>query len=172
MKPKMFVTVFLVVFVMVSVAFLVYKEIRNDEAPLKVGEMTETSSVEVSSTVDSTGPLSPNTKVDIVYYFMTAQRCPSCLKIESYTKEAVEKNFADDLNNGRLVWRMLAVDNPENYHFVRDYQLYTKSVVLVKIREGKQISWKNLEKVWYLLDDKDAFEGYITDEVKSFVEKG
>mgnify|MGYP007070739912 CR=1 FL=1 len=33
----------------------------------------------------------PNANIDIVYYFMTTQRCPSCMKIESYTKEAVEK---------------------------------------------------------------------------------
>ncbi len=117
-------------------------------------------------------PLSPKANVVVVYYFMTTQRCPSCRAIEAYTKEAIEKGFADALKKRDMVCRMVNVEDSGNAHFIKDYQLYTKSVVLVKIRDGKQVSWKNLDKVWALLGDQKTFMAYIVDEVKSFTEKG
>ena len=120
---------------------------------------------------ETSNKLTPNADVDIVYYFMTTQRCPSCMKIEAYSKEAVEKGFTEALKKGSMVWRMVNVDQSENKHFIKDYGLYTKSVVLVKIRDGKQVNWVNLDKVWALLGDKTAFQKYVTDEVKIFVEK-
>ena len=117
--------------------------------------------------------VTPDANADIVYYFMTSQRCPSCMKIEAYTKEAVARTFADALKKGGVVWRMVNVDRPENNHFVKDYQLYTKSVVLVRIRGGKQTGWKNLDKIWTLLSDKAAFQSYVVKEMKAFLgEKG
>ena len=46
---------------------------------------------------------------------------------------------------------------------------YTKSVVIVDIRDGKQKQWKNLAKVWELLYDKDAFVNYVRDEINSYL---
>ncbi|MHB9030954.1 MAG: nitrophenyl compound nitroreductase subunit ArsF family protein [Candidatus Latescibacterota bacterium] len=117
-------------------------------------------------------PMPPQANVDIVYYFMTTQRCVNCMKIEAYSKEAVEKGFADALKKGSMIWRMVNVDQSANNHFIKDYQLFTKSVVLVKMRDGKQTEWKNLDKIWNLLNDQAAFQKYVTDEVKQFVEKG
>lgn len=141
------------------------KKSVTDEA---IAEKTKTSTpVENPSAVDSSAA-----DVDIVYYFMTTQRCPSCMRIETFTRETVQTKFGDALAEGRILWRMVNVDHPENEHFVKDYQLYTKSVVLVKIRKGKQVEWKNLDRVWQLLQSKSAFQTYIADEVKTFVEKG
>jgi hypothetical protein len=114
----------------------------------------------------------PQANVDIVYYFMTTQRCANCMKIETWTKEAVEKGFPEPLKSGKMVWRMVNLDESANNHFIKDYGLFTKSVVLVKMREGKQAEWKNLDRVWELLTDQAAFQKYIADEVKQFVEKG
>lgn len=132
-------------------------------------ERAATPAVKSPSPAAKQTPASGN--VDIVYYFMTTQRCPSCMKIEAYTKEAVERDFAAAFKKGTMVWRMVNVDTPENNHFIKDYGLYTKSVVLVKMRNGKQVAWRNLDRVWQLLGDKARFQKYITEEVKKFVEK-
>ncbi|MBN2467770.1 MAG: hypothetical protein JXD19_06425, partial [Deltaproteobacteria bacterium] len=65
----------------------------------------------------------------VVYYFHTDFRCPSCHKIENYTKEAVEKYFGEDLESGRLIFLPINTDKEGQQHFISDYQLYTKSVV-------------------------------------------
>ena len=43
----------------------------------------------------------------IVYYFRGNFRCASCHKIEQYTKEAINKFFADELKTGELVFKMV-----------------------------------------------------------------
>ena len=73
------------------------------------------------------------------------------------------------MKSGKLEWIVLNTDEPENRHYLDDYQLYTKSLVLSKIEDGKETDWENLEKVWQLLGDKDDFIQYVQTEVKSFL---
>jgi len=105
----------------------------------------------------------------VVYYFHAMVRCPSCITIENYTREAIETGFPDALRDGRLQWRVVNVEEPGNSHFIRDYQLYTQSVVVVEMKGGKQTRWKNLEQVWNLLGDKAAFIGYVQKEVGAYL---
>ncbi|MBU1888437.1 MAG: hypothetical protein KKB46_04505 [Candidatus Omnitrophica bacterium] len=103
-----------------------------------------------------------------VYYFRSNFRCSNCYKIEEYIKEAVEKYFQDKLVSGRIVYRVINIDEKENAHFVDDYQLYTKSVVLSKLENGIEIEYKNLQKIWAYLNDKEKFHNYIKEEVYNF----
>ena len=107
----------------------------------------------------------------IVYYFYTTARCISCHKIEQYTKEVLASSFADAMASGKIDFQKLNIEDAENKHFVQDYQLYTKSVVLSKIENGKEVSHKNLDKIWNLLRNKEKFSEYIESETQSFLEK-
>lgn len=103
------------------------------------------------------------------YYFHTSYRCASCRKIEAYAKEAIETGFPDELRDGRLVWRVVNVEDKGNEHFVKDYQLYTKSLILVDQQAAREDRWKNLEKVWQLLGDKKKFHSYVVGEVRAYL---
>jgi len=99
----------------------------------------------------------------IVYYFYAKPRCVSCKKIEAYTREAVSS-----LNNPKVEFKTIDLDQPENKHYTQDYKLYTKSVVLSKVKNGKEIKSKNLTKIWTKLGNENAFKNYVTKEIKSF----
>ena len=103
----------------------------------------------------------------IAYYFHGTARCASCRAIEAYSAEAIQKAFDKELKEGTLEWKPVNVEEKGNEHFVQDYKLYTKSLILSEVLGGKQTSWKNLDKVWELLRDKDAFEKYVQDEVRA-----
>jgi hypothetical protein len=105
----------------------------------------------------------------IAYYFYTNYRCQSCYTIEKYTKEAIENNFKDELTSGELVFRPVNIEEKGNEHFLGDYQLYTKSVVLSLVKDGEEIEFKNLKKVWELLRNKDEFYKYIKEETRVFL---
>jgi hypothetical protein len=105
----------------------------------------------------------------VVYYFHSTARCPTCRKFESYSDELIRQQFAQQLSDGRLEWRIVNVDEPGNKHFVADYKLYTKSIVLVKDQPGKAPQWKNLEKIWQLVHDKQAFVGYVKEEINAYL---
>lgn len=105
----------------------------------------------------------------IAYYFHTTYRCASCRAIEAYSREAIESAFADELRDGRIIWMAVNVEVKGNGHFVKDYGLYTKSLVLVNETRGKPAEWKNLEKVWQLIQDKPKFLRYVQDETRAYL---
>jgi hypothetical protein len=118
---------------------------------------------------DSQNPRVTSAQKVLAYYFHGTQRCPTCRKLEAYSAEAIEKGFGEALKRGNLEWRGVNVDEPLNKHFVKDYQLYTKSLVIVKMQGGKQVEWKNLEKIWELVGEKDDFVRYVQDEVSAYL---
>lgn len=105
----------------------------------------------------------------VVYYLHTTARCPSCLKIEAYTAAEVTGPLAGPLAAGKLEWQVLNVEEPQNEHFVDDYKLFTKSVVVSEVVNGKEIRWKRLDKVWDYLGDQQAFMKYVDDEVRAYL---
>lgn len=105
----------------------------------------------------------------VVYYFYTNYRCASCRKLEALAQEAVYTGFPKELQSGRVVWRTANVEEKGNEHFVEDYQLFTKSVILVTEKEGQQTAWKNLPRIWELLKDKQQYLRYIQAETRAFL---
>lgn len=105
----------------------------------------------------------------IAYYFHTDTRCSTCIKIEQYSHEAIEQGFANELKNGTLEMRIVNYERPEHRHFMQDYKLVSKSLVLVNMVNGKQTKWTNLKMVWQLTGHKDAFLNYVRKEVRSYL---
>ncbi len=114
-------------------------------------------------------PPAAATRQVVAYYFYTTYRCASCRAIEAWSREAIEGAFAEQIRDGRLVWKPVNTDLEGNEHFVKDFKLYTKSLVLVDVVRGKRREWRNLEKVWQLLQDKPGFVRYVQDETRSFL---
>lgn len=170
MKQKTVITWVLLLFVAASVVFLAVRLAREKVSSAAIKAGTGYRSLDslpaAYDLAETTGG-----DADIVCYFMTTQRCTNCYKIEIYTKETVERDFADKLADKTLLWQVINLEERQNRHFVKDYGLFTKSVVLVKIRGGKQVAWKNLDRVWSLLDDEDTFRKYIAAELGAFLEK-
>jgi hypothetical protein len=158
MKVKTAITSALLLFVAASVILLGIKEFRGRPA----GPVAR----------QQAGP--PGKKVldgVIVYYFHGDVRCTTCLTIEAYAREAVESGFAEELKKGRLEWRAVNVDRKGNEHFVRDFQLATRSVVLERLEDGRRKDWRNLQRVWELvMGDRETFVKYVRDETKAFLD--
>ena len=66
----------------------------------------------------------------------------------------------------RLEWRAVNIEEPGNRHFIRDFQLYTRSVVVVDAKDPRR--FKVLDRVWQLVRDKAAFQSYIEQEIRAF----
>ena len=107
----------------------------------------------------------------IAYYFHGQMRCPTCHKLEQYSKEAIETNFKDALASGTLEFKVVNVEDKGNEHYGNDYQLYTKSLILSLVKDGKQIKWKNLDKIWEYVGNKQRFIDYVKSGVADFLKE-
>ena len=111
----------------------------------------------------ATSAISPGV---LVYYFHATTRCATCKTIEAYAHETVVDAFPAEIEARRLEWRTVNVDEPANQHFIRDFQLYTRSVVVVDSKNPKR--FKVLDRVWQLVRDKAAFQKYVEQEIRAF----
>jgi len=105
----------------------------------------------------------------VVYYFHGNARCRRCRLMEAYAAEALKSGFPKELESGKLVWRQVNTDREENRHFISDYELVTKSLVLSEVRKGKEKRWKNLKEVWHLVSDKAAYIKFVQDETRAYL---
>jgi len=183
----------LLIFIVFSFAFLVYKEYSPKSASnatdfaVTRGDKTSVSSESVPRSESQTARevitkqkeeapspqiamKSQNAKV-IAYYFHGTFRCTTCRTIEKYSKEAIEYYFANELKKGTLEFKPLNVEEAENRHYVKDYQLFSSSLVLSLVIDGKKTKWKNLTEVWNLVGNKEKFFQYVKDEVEKFLKE-
>ena len=107
----------------------------------------------------------------VAYYFYTAKRCGPCTRIEQWAEEAVTTSFKDELASGKLRWRALNVQQSENKHYIQDFQLYSKSVIIAKYQDGKPVRYENFKDVWKLYRDKPKYLDYVAGGIKTFMEK-
>ena len=102
-------------------------------------------------------------RVDVLYFHRTA-RCHGCLDMEAFAAEAVAR-FPAEREAGRLTWRAINLDDPDQRHFEQDYALEFNSVVLSRRASGREEAWTNLPAVWPLVGDRSNFVAYVEMEI-------
>lgn len=154
MSGKKLFTGILLVFVAASVGFLLVKESRRGSQ-------------------DAARPSGPAVSASgsgvVAYYFHGRVRCASCVKIGNLAGKAIRERFPEELRKGLVAFRQVNIDDPENRHFVDDYGLSSQALVIVEYRDGSQVRWMNLEKVWTLLDSEKDFLPYVQEGVSSYL---
>ena len=192
MDARKIVTAVLLVFIGASVAVLAVKQFRQDGGQANPPAQTTAANTPSTDAKPANVSTPPEAKPSdakpadakpsrstgnklIAYYFHGKQRCPTCKNIEAYTQEAVASGFDEQLAAGRIEWQVVDYDEPANQHFKKDFELDTPSVVLVRLRDGKQQNWRNLPEVWELVGDKPAFIEFVQRQIRQFMapaEKG
>jgi len=161
-KVKPILTVVLLLFVFASLAYLAVNSLLQQAETPQQDEPLAPSPVE-------DGPQEAGHLV-VAYYFHGTSRCQTCLRIEEYAREAIEAGFPGEIESGTLEWYAVDVEQPQNEHFVADYELTTRSLILVDMGGGVQTRWKDLSRVWELVGDKEAFVTYVRGETQAYLE--
>jgi pyruvate-formate lyase-activating enzyme len=107
----------------------------------------------------------------IAYYFHGNFRCQNCHNMEQWTKELMETCFKDQIDSGKLSFKIINTDKKENQHFMNDYNLYTKSIVLSLVKDGKEVRYENLAKIWDCLRSKQRFQEYVRTEIEKYLKE-
>jgi hypothetical protein len=105
----------------------------------------------------------------VMTYFLIGKRCKSCRIIENLTRLTAERDFAAELASGKLVFRVIDTGQPANRHYLKDYQLATKTVVISRRVGGHETGWKDMPKVWDLLDDEATFRAYLGGQIREYL---
>ncbi len=166
LKPKNIITIVLVLFVLVSIVFLAAKELK--QKPDTVDKGSEQTQKQPRIQIQNQSSENSNGNKTVVYYFRTNVRCVKCKKFESYTQQVIDDQFSEQVKACELEWKVVNVEEKGNEHFINDYKLVTKSIILSEVKDGKEKRYKNLDRIWALADDETVFKNYITNQITEF----
>lgn len=152
---KKILTIILLIFVAASIVFMILKEVKAKNA----------AAAPAAAGMEQTVAVPRNENALTVYYFHGTQRCMTCNRIEELARAAIQDKYAKEMADGAVVFRSVNVEEPANEHFICDFQLTTRSVVMQKA--GK---YENFDAVWTLVRDPQKFTGYIQDGAAKMME--
>ena len=159
LTAKVIVRTALLLFVLGSVGFLVYRGASGNASAANARARPET----LASV--SQGPAHKL----VAYYFHRTKRCSTCRSIESQSEQALKSAFSGDLASGRLEWHGVNLDEPANEHFINDFGVTWSSLVMAEVDGGRTLRFKQLEKTWDLVRDQPALAAYVQAEAKTWL---
>lgn len=103
------------------------------------------------------GEASPNPKTLTLFYFHGRQRCATCVRMERMVRE-VASGFP------LLEVKAVNLDAPANGHYVADFGLTMRTVVL-----SFGTRFAVLDRCWALAHDETAFKAYVSKGIADFI---
>jgi hypothetical protein len=161
MKAKTLFSILLLGFVVVSVAFALRKV--GPTSPASQQQTVGTNGAGVTATSGGLNAKLAESQFSAVY-FHAPHRCPTCRKIESFAHEALTPDF----EAGKLEWQTADYTSAVDASLVEQFKVFTSTVVLVEVQDGKVVRWKNLEEVWDHTGDQADFTAFINQAWSEF----
>ena len=105
-----------------------------------------------------------------VMYFHGKQRCATCMAIEKYAREVVEKDFANEKKNGKVVFKIVDISTDEGKKTAKKYRVTWSSLFVNGWKAGKekrndmtQFAFKNARK------NSDEFKRGVSGKIKELM---
>ena len=95
-------------------------------------------------------------------------RCVTCNLVESMGAELVRKEFADAIRAGRLEWK--PVNYQENDDLAKRYNVGGNMIVVVRLRGGKEVASRRLDRVMELANKRAEFMPYVRSGIQAVLE--
>ena len=70
-----------------------------------------------------------------------------------------------------MVFQIVNIEEDATRHFVNDFQLTNRSVVMLTRQNGEDLQWRRLDKVWEKISDDDAYKGYISENLAACLQE-
>lgn len=150
---KKIVTFSLLAFVVVAAGFAIYRQ-SSSAGSTPIGAATEMAQGKV---------------VDALY-FHGANRCYTCNLMEGYIRDVIAADYALQEREGKLRFQSLDVQDPQNQHYVQQYQLTSISLFFSLKDQGKELKFENIDRIWQLAGSEAEFKNYIRSELKKYLE--
>jgi len=102
----------------------------------------------------------------VAMYFHRTQRCPTCLRMGSYSEEAVTSGFAQQIEKAKVAFYYIDFQDPKNEALTKGYGVSGPTLIVAKIAGNKVAQYRNLQEIWEKAGDKAAFIEYVRSNVR------
>ena len=81
---------------------------------------------------EASKPSMPDKGQTAVYYFRTSFVCETCEAIEDIVAGELNTRYADELKDGKIIFRQFNLDDPETADFALRFDVVFKSLLVLK----------------------------------------
>lgn len=103
-----------------------------------------------------------------VFVFHTTQRCISCINIGKYTKATIEEKFPEELKSGKITFREVNIDLPENFNMAKNYGVSGSALYINAIKDGKD-NHEEDTTVWRLVTNEAQMKSYFEAKLRKLL---
>jgi len=105
-----------------------------------------------------------------VFLFHRTQRCTTCIAIGKLSGQTVEERFSQEVLSGKVVFREVNIDEPENKELAEKFKASGSSLFINAIRNGSDNIQEDTQ-VWRLTSDAEAFKNYLAGKLSVLLGK-
>jgi hypothetical protein len=107
----------------------------------------------------------------VVTFFTEAVPCKVTAKVEGLCRQAVEAAFATELKSGALVYRVLSTESPENEHYLDEYDIGSKALVVARQENGKDAEFVPCHDIWIMIEEPKELADYVQKPIRDYLAK-
>jgi hypothetical protein len=162
LKTMLFALMILIL--MTSIATVACSSYSPPPATTSPATVSGNSTAQSSQIAPAAGP-----RLEVIYFHMT-QRCVTCLCFEERINYVMATYFKDDISAGRIDYRVLNAQDPNNLLMAKKYGVVSSQLSLNTISGGVE-RIKNLDAIWdwNCRGDKNGFDQKVrTAIIQSF----
>ncbi|MBU4241123.1 MAG: hypothetical protein KKE79_04985 [Actinobacteria bacterium] len=106
-------------------------------------------------------------KVELVH-FHPRFRCVSCNNIEKYAREVAGNDFKEQMEDGKLEYRSLEIEDENNRELVDELDVGGSSLYLIISGDGKR-THREIKDVWLYWDKPDEAKQIIKEDLSKYL---
>ncbi|MFA6048136.1 MAG: nitrophenyl compound nitroreductase subunit ArsF family protein [Parcubacteria group bacterium] len=103
-----------------------------------------------------------------VFLFHATQRCSSCIAIGKFAKETVEQKFPEELKSGKIEFKEINIDLPENKELATKFKA-TGSALFINPIINEKDNIQEDTQVWRLVSNEPGFISYLENKLKGMI---
>lgn len=111
----------------------------------------------------------PAEKVQI-FLFHATRRCTTCMAIGRLAGETVDEYFQPERQAGRVEFREINIDLPENKELAKKFQASGSSLFINAVYNGRDNISEDI-MVWRLTTNETQFKNYLKNKISNFLGK-
>jgi hypothetical protein len=155
----------LIIVSLLAIGFFVAKGQSNNT------DTQATAVMPANNTTNASAPMSvaPADKIEIVHFHGT-QQCVSCITVGKYALQTIKDKFPEEYASGKIVFKEINAELPENQAIVTQYQARGSSLFVNAIRSEKDNITEDTT-VWRLVNSESQYTTYFGGKLAALLGK-
>ena len=106
-----------------------------------------------------------------VFDFHTTNRCITCKAIEANTQYTLETYFAEELENGKITFKVVNIDDDENYELAKKFKASGTSLFINVVNPEKEKQVDLTAFAFTYGKKKDVFSEKLKNKIEKYLGK-